>query len=101
MALYILVQKEARRSQGAQAGPTIQPGPLIQCENSRSLLRAVAAEHKEHGTLITPRRRAGLGRTRLIHPWVREAEGGSDSEVSVSHVERCGPKLSWTQVSHL
>ena len=45
-------------------------------------------------------RSAGLGRTRLFHPWGREPEGGwSGSDVSMSHVVR--PGLSWTQVSHL
>ena len=44
-------------------------------------------------------RSAALGRTRLFHLWEREPEGGSGSDVSVSHVVRTG--LSWTQVSHL
>ena len=34
-------------------------------------------------------RSAGLGRTRLFHPWAHEPEGGwSGSDVSVSHVVR-------------
>ena len=45
-------------------------------------------------------RSAGLGRTRLFHPWGREPEGGwVGLRRSVSHVVR--PGLSWTQVSHL
>ena len=36
-------------------------------------------------------RSAGLGRTRIFHPWGREPEGGwSGSDVSVSHVVRSG-----------
>ena len=49
---------------------------------------------------LSSHRSAGLGRTRLFHPWGREPEGGwSGSDVFVSHVVR--PRLSWTQVSHL
>ena len=52
------------------------------------------------GARVMISRNAGLGRTRLFHPWRRKPEEGwSGSDVSVSHVVRQG--LSWTQVSHL
>ena len=63
-----------------------------------ALLRLNGCSVQPH--VRTEHRSAGLGRTRLFHPWGREPEvGWSGSDVSVSHVVR--PGLSWTQVSHL
>ena len=47
----------------------------------------VGLKHFLHIPVYGTHRSAGLGRTRLFHPWGREPEGGwSGSDVSVSHV---------------